>query len=612
MRMFLAFVAGIGLTIAALWPAWWSVDAAPQAQGGDASACQPTDLETGAPLVSRIVSPTHILDCHTAEVSVTVGADCGDIPLHVVIDIDKSGSMVGQPIGHVKAAAQALVEALEMGDHPSVKVGLVSHGDPAEINSQLTDREGQVLAQIRGLQALHTTQDNLSDSIAKSHSMIRTARREADNPVEVMVVLSDGGQTYPPSMGVQAANRPKSDGVLLVAVCVNNATPGGCAAMRQIASSRKYYAEAQGTAGLTRIFTDIAEEVSDIGLQTMNVEETLPPGLGLVAGSVAPEASEIITGATQTTIKWKIEFPGKAERLSYGVEPSAITTYTLATNTTTFLDTQDKIGSLMVPTAVLTVTGPCIEPSSTPMPADTPTPTVPVPATATATDTPATVPTNTPTSTLTPAPAPVFLPLLNLWKCIELDRPTDVVLLIDASTSMDLLTASGRPKIEAAREGASAFVRLMRPVDQTAIIAFNDDVHVMSRLTGDQAVLETAIAAISTAPWTRIDLAIEAALAELTGPRGQPQHLPVIVLMTDGHASHTTPEQVASAGARARAGGVTIYVIGVGTELDVALLTDVAGDAARYFQADDAEALSRIYGEIARKLPCVPPWEVGR
>jgi Mg-chelatase subunit ChlD len=592
MRPLLVPLAAAGLALAVLWPVWATVDGAPAAQAGDVSACQPVDLETGAPLVSRVVSPTHILDCHTAEVSVTVGADCAEVPLHVVLDIDRSGSMVGQPIGHAKDAAQALVRTLEMGEHPNVRVGLVSHGDPAQVNSQLTDREGLILAQIRGLWAGANVMDNLSDSIGKAHSVIRAARGEAADPVEVIVVLSDGGQSYPPSMGVQAASRPKGDGVLVVAVGVNNLNPGGCTAMRQIASSPKHYVEAQGTGGLTRIFTDIAKEVSDIGLQTMNVEETLPPGLGLVPGSVAPGASEIITGAAQTTIRWQLDFPRKTEHLSYRVSPSAITTYTLATNTTTFLDLQDKVGALVVPTAVLTVTGPCVVPSATPTPTaaptHTPTPTVhepPSPA-------PTRAPTNTPTTT--PVPEPVYLPVLNLWKCIELDRPTDVVLLIDASTSMDLPTVSGRPKIEAARDGARAFVELMRPVDQTATIAFNDDVHVLSRLTGDRAALDGAIDAIRTAPWTRIDLAIEAALTELEGPRGQALHLPVIVLMTDGHPTHTTPEQVAAAGARARAAGVTIYAIGVGTDLDGELLIEVAGDAARYYPADDAEALRRI------------------
>ena len=65
--------------------------------------------------------------------------------------------------------------------------------------------------------------------------------------------------------------------------------------------------------------------------------------------------------------------------------------------------------------------------------------------------------------------------------------------------------------------------------------------------------------------WTRIDLALLAAADELASARGRAEHLPVIVLMTDGHPTQTTPEAVRDAAAAARAPGTVVFVIGGGT-----------------------------------------------
>jgi Mg-chelatase subunit ChlD len=606
MRKLAVVFSALAFVVLAVLALSWPAHAAPARQGSDVSACSGVDPVTGVSYQTRVISPSTILLCETAGVSVTVGAECSAVPLHVVVDVDRSGSMVGQPIQDVKAAARALVNALQMDTHPNIKVGLVSHGDPAQINALLTDRSGQILGQIGNLFA--GGEDNLSDSINKSYSVLtRDRNRKSDPPVEVIVVLSDGGQTYPPSRGVAAAARPKGDGVLMVGVCADNGTPGGCEAIRDIASSGRYYFQAKGTGGLTRIFTDIATQLSEIGLRSMTIQETLPDDLDLVPDSVVPEPN-FITQGLHTTMRWNIVFPGDREKFSYRVKPRSVTTYTLATSVVEFRDSQDKKGSLIVPTAVLTVSGPCLEPPTptptpsptSPRPTDTPTPT----PTATNTPTPTPTPTNTPTPT--PRPGRVYLPILNLYWCWPKDRPTDIVLVVDSSTSMAGLTASGQTKLEAARQGAHAFVDLMKPFDHVAVVAFNDKVTMQAGLTGDRAALHAAIDRIAMAPWTRIDLGLAAALDELAGPRAQPQHLPVVVLLTDGQPTHTTPDAVLAVAARARSAGVLVFTIGVGTDLNVPLLQAVAVEADRYFGVDDADALPAIYEKISTKIPCEP------
>jgi uncharacterized protein YegL len=335
------------------------------------------------------------------------------------------------------------------------------------------------------------------------------------------------------------------------------------------------------------------------------IEETLPEGLELIGDSIVPEPAEFATAApgSPASIKWQFNFPSITETVGYRVRPSAITTYTLAENVTTFRDSQDKLGDLIVPTAVLTVAGPCYTPTPTITPTDTPGPAptdTPTP-TATATNTP------TPTPTATPRPLPVYLPILNLGRCIERDQPSDIILVIDASTSMDKNTAQGRPRIDAARDGALSFVEVMRDVDRAAVVSFNNKAHLVSELSDDRDQLSADIEGIETYPWTRIDLGIDLAAEELASDRAGEGHLPVIILMTDGQPTQTTDRAVRESAARARIPGTLIFTIGVGPDVNRELLVDVAGDPGRFYYIDDAEGLANIYERIARIIPCEEP-----
>jgi len=515
-----------------------------------------------------------------------------------VLDIDRSGSMIGQPMQDAKDAAVALVNALEMRDHPETKVGLVSHGDPPD-STRLTNNQGQILGRIRNMSP--GGQDNLPRSIDESKSLILEERR--DNEVEsfdVIVVLSDGGQTYPPAQAVAAAAKAKAMDILLVAVCLENGTVGGCQAMRQIASSNRYYFEARGTSGLTRIFRDIAEEVRDVNLRSLTIEETLPESVELVPDSAAPTPMFDETGRVMS---WQYRFvPASGESFRYEVAPRTVATHALAVSTVTFRDNRNNPGNVRVPMGVLTVSQECPlpdVPTPTHTPTSTPVPPSPTPVVPTATPRP----TNTPVPpTPTRVPEPIYLPILNLGRCLERDRPSHVALVIDASTSMEQPTSGGRSKLEAAKDGARAFVALMRPVDRTAIVAFNSIATTLAPLTADRAALEAAIGGIAPSPHTRIDLALRAGADALADATGEP--IRAIVLLTDGLPSQTTPQAVRDAAADARARGIAIFTIGVGADVDMALLADVAADPSRAFSVDDGEALADIYRQISAKIPC--------
>jgi ribose 5-phosphate isomerase RpiB len=76
--------------------------------------------------------------------------------------------------------------------------------------------------------------------------------------------------------------------------------------------------------------------------------------------------------------------------------------------------------------------------------------------------------------------------------------------------------------------------------------------------------------------------------------------------------SGTTEAAVIAAASAAKARGIRVYTIGVGSAvagdpsrgINAALLRAMASHPSMFYLEPDAEALGRIYGEIARTLGC--------
>lgn len=214
--------------------------------------------------------------------------------------------------------------------------------------------------------------------------------------------------------------------------------------------------------------------------------------------------------------------------------------------------------------------------------------------TASATSTPSATPSPRPT----PRPGPLYLPLALREEWKPRTQRADVVLVIDASSSM------AGPKLAAAKAAAAGFVDLLAlPEDQVAVVAFQDRARPRTGLSGDAGALQRAIAGIESSPGTRIDEGLRWAIDELAGPRRRAGNLPVIVLLTDGRQA-IAPAEPPRLAALARAAGVRIYAIGLGGDVDEAYLLDLAGHPGRSYLAPSARDLAAIYREIAVNLPC--------
>lgn len=201
-------------------------------------------------------------------------------------------------------------------------------------------------------------------------------------------------------------------------------------------------------------------------------------------------------------------------------------------------------------------------------------------------------------------PAPAYLPLAIRGVCLaEARRATALVL--DVSVSMMAATRAGRPALAAATEAAGRFLERMGAADRVAVLSFAGDAVVLQPLTADLAAARAALGRLVPASGSRIDRGLAAAHRVLAG--AWPSERRVMVVVTDGVASADLGSVRATAAA-ARADGVTIYTVGIGAEVNQALLIELAGDPSRHLFAPDAEDLAGLYAAIAaREAGCWQP-----
>ena len=194
----------------------------------------------------------------------------------------------------------------------------------------------------------------------------------------------------------------------------------------------------------------------------------------------------------------------------------------------------------------------------------------------------------------------------------------DIVMCIDVSGSM--LAEDFTPnRMEAAKEVASVFVA-GRPTDRIGLVIFSGESFTLCPLTTDQAVLQAQVGNIQSGlleDGTAIGSGLATSVDRLRASKSKSK---VVILLTDGENNGGQIPPV-TAKELAKATGVRVYTIGVGTEgyaqvpmqtaggsvvmqrekvnLDEKLLTQIATETGgKYFRAKDNESLKNIYTEI--------------
>jgi uncharacterized protein YegL len=183
------------------------------------------------------------------------------------------------------------------------------------------------------------------------------------------------------------------------------------------------------------------------------------------------------------------------------------------------------------------------------------------------------------------------------------DAALDLMLVLDRSgsiSSSELTTLKG---------AAHAFVGVLGPSASGAHVgqtSFSDTGTLNLHLTDDEAAAHLAISALTSGGFTNLVGGITLATAELDDSHEHERAAvpDVMIVITDGNPNRPPNEAnaralAAAAADAARAAGIEVYVIGVGSDVDATYLeTEIADDAAHYFAAAEFADLEEVLKTI--------------
>lgn len=179
------------------------------------------------------------------------------------------------------------------------------------------------------------------------------------------------------------------------------------------------------------------------------------------------------------------------------------------------------------------------------------------------------------------------------------DAPTNVVAVVDVSGSMsDQDTRSGASRLTVAKESAKALVNYVESGNRLGTVAFSTEAEVVTSLRevtdANRDRFLADVDALATRNDTSIGGGLLAALEELRDARGPKS----IVLLSDGQQNE--PPTVSEVLPELKNLGVTVYTIGMGSDVARNLLEEIAnetGGDSRF--APNPEEIRSFYQQFA-------------
>src|SRR3954471_2698437 len=185
------------------------------------------------------------------------------------------------------------------------------------------------------------------------------------------------------------------------------------------------------------------------------------------------------------------------------------------------------------------------------------------------------------------------------------EAPFEIALLLDTS-------GSTRPELQLIRDAATEFVKMLRPGDRLAIVAFKNvqrnnslesDIQIQSPLTSDRRLIQDAINNIGTSSGTPFYDSLSRIADQVfqNSPRPEVIGRRAVVALTDGVDS-SSESDFAQAQAKLLRAGLASYLIEVETEgyVDARLIKDCDDDDRLGLSVKQLERFRRLYDPDAR------------
>jgi Mg-chelatase subunit ChlD len=247
-------------------------------------------------------------------------------------------------------------------------------------------------------------------------------------------------------------------------------------------------------------------------------------------------------------------------------------------------------------------------PTATETPSATPTATLTQTSTHTPVPTRTASPSATTTSSPTPTmqPAPLYIPLALSETCKREFRRVDLVLVLDTSSSMLDPTSTGRSKLDAAREAALSLVDSLdlSAGDRGGLVTFSETVTHRLAPTVRRDLLEATLMGLEASPGTCIPCGVEEGIQQLDALGVDPARTRTLVLLTDGLSTvRPIAEAITTAGSAASR-GIEIFTVGLGEDVEIEGLRQIASQPSHFYRTLDAESLADIFATIVTEIPC--------
>lgn len=199
--------------------------------------------------------------------------------------------------------------------------------------------------------------------------------------------------------------------------------------------------------------------------------------------------------------------------------------------------------------------------------------------------------------------------------------PSDVMLVLDRSGSMASISRNPAEPLTTVKNTAISFVQSLVRGDQVGVVSFANEAsnpldHVLSsNITDVVDSIGRIEIGTTTAQNTNIGDGIIDATTELLSSRAKEGSKKVIVLLTDGDP--TDPKIVGQSNyptlfaeqsvAEAKAQGISVFTIGLGTLVNADLLSRLASSPNQYFSAPTSADLASIYKKISSSICTIRP-----
>lgn len=511
-------------------------------------------------------------------VAITVKADCAGaaLPMHLAVVVDNTINVGGPRMEGLKNGVRALFDAIDLSQS---QAGLAVFNAKVDFLVPLGRDRDALKAAVESFYP--RTGSRVDLAVRAGHQMLKNARGTgAPGVQEILLLVSGGPDEDGPDVPLAEAAKAKDDGVLIVTVAAASAADYDM--LTRMATSPAFFYTETIAGRYPGLFQQIVKDLSQVKLMGGLVTDTLATGFEYSWGSGIPAPRLRGRDLTWLYAVW----PEGGLEISYQAICKQLGRFPSSDGATAEL-TFDRGSPYVYALPVAAID--CVPP---------PTATATPSATPTATVTPSASPSPRPTEPL----RPVYLPFLGRRHCKPTDHRADVVLLLDASSSMHEPAAGGEIKLQLALDAGTAFIdSLTFPGDRAAVVAFSGRSEVLMGLSDNRLGLLMALADIfgHVRVGSRLDQGLAAAQALLAG--GGPGRVPVVVLLTDGLAD---PPSALAAAARARAAGLTVFAIGLGEGADAALLQQLAGSPDRFFPSPDGADLERIFRTVAIMAGC--------